>query len=317
MNPTLNSLISQHYGIQINKLTLIDSHFGTEIYLLESEAEKYIVKSLPLYFDDINHEGHITEYLLDKGIPVAKLLKTNSGEYSVKTEKVLFHLQDFIDGETLNLNTAPDWFLSKSSDLLGKIHNVLGGYKELKTNFGGNFFAKNTVNKAIERYKKELDTADKKNTLLISTLERRLEHLNRIWEFDIDTTRLTYANSHGDYHIGQIITKNQELTVIDWTSACRLPVALEIMMSYVTADLRCSDGKINSDNLKRYTEIYSKHFQISKYDIEIMPYVFYFQQILCHYDPPYDNVADSYKPMCDLINRYTDWLYDNVEKLII
>lgn len=47
----------------------------------------------------------------------------------------------------------------------------------------------------------------------------------------------------------------------------------------------------------------------------MMPYVLYFQQIMCHYAPPYDNIPDEYKPLCKLINNYTNWLYENVETL--
>ena len=58
---------------------------------------------------------------------------------------------------------------------------------------------------------------------------------------------------------------------------------------------------------------YSKYFTLNNYDIQIMPYILYFQQLMCHYEPPYSNVADTYKPMCNLINNFTKWLYENVE----
>ena len=44
----LNELITANYGIKINKLNLVDSYLGTEIYLAESDDGRYIVKLLPL-----------------------------------------------------------------------------------------------------------------------------------------------------------------------------------------------------------------------------------------------------------------------------
>jgi len=69
---------------------------------------------------------------------------------------------------------------------------------------------------------------DEKTILLY---EEQISHLCRISEFCIDTTELTYANSHGDYHISQAIIDKNKISIIDWASACKLPICLEIMTS--------------------------------------------------------------------------------------
>jgi Ser/Thr protein kinase RdoA (MazF antagonist) len=313
----LKKLILDNYSLEVSSLTLIDSHFGTEIFLLESDKGKYIVKTLPLYVEDVENEGYITEFLFNNDISVARLLKSNDGKYLVKTSDMQFHVQEFIEGETLKINTAPDWFLDKTADLLGKIHKVLQGYGELKINFGEDFFNASTIDGAIRYYSDKLDNAlQQKDSSLIKALEERIRHLKRLSSFDIDVSKMTYTNSHGDFHLGQIITQNKNITVIDWTSACRVPVSLEIITSYVTSDPECKYGKIDCNRLKKYINEYSKHTALNEYDLLIMPYIYYFQQIICHYTPPYDvNVAESYKPICDLINRSTNWLYQNIETL--
>ena len=93
------------------------------------------------------------------------------------------------------------------------------------------------------------DAVKQENSSLIFLLEERIKHLERISEFDIDADKLTYSNYHGDFYIGQTIVKNQDITVIDWTSACRMPIALEVIMSYVFADPECKGGKIDSNRL--------------------------------------------------------------------
>jgi len=39
----LKELIQDNYSLEVKSLALLDSHFGTEIYLLESNDNKYIV----------------------------------------------------------------------------------------------------------------------------------------------------------------------------------------------------------------------------------------------------------------------------------
>ena len=312
----LHDLITANYGLKINDLKLMDSYFGTEIYLVEANDGKYIVKVLPLFVPGLENEGLITDFLFSNGIPVARLLKTKNNRYAVKTDKTQFHMQEYIEGKVYKVNTAPEWLMESSAYIIGKIHAVLQNYGELRVNFGADFFR---IENALERqqyYANQLrEVTDTSNASLISALEERIKHLNRISAFDIDTEKLTYANSHGDFYIGQIIAKDKKITVIDWTSACKLPAALEVVMSYVFAAPECKSGKINIDGLKRYINHYSQYFHLNDYDIKTMLRLFYFQQIMCHYSPPYDNIPETYKPVCQLINCFTDWLYHNMENL--
>lgn len=309
----LSKLISDNYTLELKELKLIDSHFGTKIFLAQTNKGKYIVKTLPSGSEDMENEGHITEYLYNNGISVPRLLKTNIGTYHVETEKFQFHIQEFIEGETLKVNTAPEWFLEKSANIIGKVHNVLKDYRKLKTNFDGVFFDKSNVKGSINHYSEKLNDSIKVNDKKL--ISERIDHLERILLFDIDPSKLTYSNSHGDFHIGQIIADSENLTVIDWTAACRLPVCLDIITPYVFSSPECRDGKINGDGLKRFISNYSKYFSLNDYDIKIMPYLFYYQQIICGYSPPYDGIPETYIPICKLINNFTKWLYENVETL--
>ena len=146
----LNKLITENYGIYVNELLLIDSHFGTEVFIAETEKGKFIVKTLPLYVKGVENEGFITNFLINQGISVAKLLRTNNGQYHVKTDEIQFHVQDYIEGKTLAVNTAPEWFIEKSAYVLGQIHNVLKNYENLDISFGKEFFTKSNVMKTKE-----------------------------------------------------------------------------------------------------------------------------------------------------------------------
>jgi Ser/Thr protein kinase RdoA (MazF antagonist) len=312
----LNELLTANYDIEINNLNLVDSYFGTEIYFAESDNGRYIVKLLPLSVPGFEKEGHLTEFLYKNGIPVARLLKTKNGGHAVKTDNTQFHVQEFIEGDVFKVNTAPEWLVEGSARILGKIHAVLQNYHELSINFGEDFFRKENAMERKQYYIDQLNEATNiENTSLNIAFEERIKHLERISAFNIKPEKLTYANSHGDFYIGQIIIKDEKITVIDWTSACKLPAALEVVMSYVFAAPECKHGRISGDGLKQYIEHYSQHFHLNDYDIMIMPRLFYFQQIMCHYPPPYDSIPDMYKQVCKLINSFTGWLYKNTEML--
>ena len=310
-------LIESNYELDVTNIALLDSHFGTDIYLVCTLDGKYIAKVLPLYFENVNKEGFITEYLFSQGLKVARLLRSKTGNYVVKCKDFQFTIQEYIEGETLAINTAPEWFIEKSAKFLGKTTYLLKDYSQLQLRFGKDFFSVKTAMKKKQLYEKELITAiSAENHEVIPLWEEQIRHLNRIAVFDINTDKLTYANSHGDYHIGQIIVKNSDITVIDWTSACRLPVCLDIITSYVFASPTCAEGAIDAEGLKKYIGSYAKYFPITEYDIKAMPYVLYFWHCICNYRPDeLEDIAQSYQPIAKLVYNMLNWLYDHVEEL--
>ena len=301
--------------MEIKDLKLIEGNF-CEIYSMQTNKGKYAVKTLDIGGHNMEQEGHLTKHLYDNGINVARLLKTNRNMYHVETENMQFHVQEFIEGKTWKANTAPEWFLEKCAATIGKVHAILKDYDELKSPMSDHFLNKNIINHLKNHFEGKLnEAADKKDKKLIPLLQERVRYLERVSLFDIDTTKLTYSNSHADFHIGQMITSGENLTVIDWTSACRMPVCLEVIRSYVFASPECRYGEINSDELKRYIDHYLKYFSLNEYDIQMMPYVFYFQHMIWNYSPPYDDIPESYTLICELIQNFTKWLYENVEIL--
>ena len=310
-------LIEENYNLSVSDTVLLDKHFGTEIYLINTDSGKYIVKVLPLFIRNVNNEGIITEYLHNHGLKVAGLLKNNEGNYVVKTSEFQFTVQHFIEGETLSVNTAPDWFMKKSADFLSQTALLLKDYEGLPTRFGKDFFSAKTVRRKIRQYKKELARAKRAdNTDMISRWKNQLRHLKRISKIHIDTKKLTYTNSHGDYHIGQVIVKKHNFTVIDWSSACRLPICLDIITSYVFASPTCAEGRIDAEGLKKYIRQFTERFPLKEYDIKTMPYVLYFWHCMCNYRPDeLANIPESYQQIAKLINNVLNWLYNHAEEL--
>lgn len=310
-------LIECHYDLKVSDMRLLDEHFGTEIYLINAGTQKYIVKALPLCFENVEEEGLITEYLYNRSYKVARLMKSRDGSYVIRMPEFQFTVQEYIEGKTLPINSAPKWFLEKSADYLGKVTMALRDYGPLPLRFGRDFFAADTAIKKKEQYIGELEKAKESGDQKIALIwEEQIRHLERISKFRIDTDKLTYANSHGDYHIGQVIMKDQDFTVIDWSSACRLPVCLDVITSYVFASPKCSEGVVDAEELNQYIQAYAKRFPLREYDIKAMPYVLYFWHCVCNYRP--DELAcisETYKPIASLIQKLLNWLYAHVEEL--
>ena len=311
------NIIENNFNLRVCDIQLLDKHFGTELYLIKTDVGKYIVKVLPLYMENVKNEGELTEYLYNHGIKVARFLKSKDNAYVIKTPEYQFTVQQFIDGESLSVNTAPDWFISKSADFLGQTASLLKDYEGLSLRFGKDFFSTKTVRRKLWQYKKELVKAKKANEIKIVPIwEEQIKHLKRISKFHIDAKKLTYANSHGDYHIGQAIIHNNDFTVVDWSSACRLPICLDVITSYVFSSPTCATGEIDADGLKKYIREFTEKFPLTEYDIKAMPYVLYFWHCMCNYRPDeLADIPDSYKEIAKLINNLLNWLYDNVEEL--
>lgn len=308
--------INDSYGIDIYNMKLFERHFGTEIYTTDIGGARLFIKIYPAFLNGAENEGNISNFLIENGIRTPRFLQTANGEHYVKNDNVIITVQEFVEGETFEVNTAPDWFMDEFAKLLAKINLALSGYGgKLPVRFDAGFFAIEVAAGKKDQLAAEFDMLSEKAEEGLKTRYReQIKHLARIGEFYIDTSRLTYVPSHGDYHIGQAIVKGKDITVVDWASACRLPVCLDLITSFVFSSFKAKYGVIDATSLKRYIESYTTHSALSDYDIAAMPYVFYFWHTMCNYSPQ-EEIAESYMPIANLIRNTQNWLYDNADKL--
>lgn len=308
--------IEDNYDMRLTDIQHLDSHFGTEIYLITTDIGKYIAKVMPMCIE-VDNEGPVTEYLRVCGMKVPRIIKNCRGEYVTKISELQLTIQSYIEGKVLSLNSAPDWFIIRSAEFLGKTVVFLKDYGELPLRFGKDFFSPENAKEKARQYMAESvklkENGDFETALLF---DEQVRHLLKIAELGIDTEKLTYSASHGDYHIGQVLLRDGDLSVIDWSSVCRLPICLELATSYVFASPTCADGTIDVKGLKGYIHVFEKYAHLSEYDIKAMPYVLYFWHCMCNYSPyEYADMAESYRPVARLIQKMLAWLYEHVDEL--
>ncbi|MFQ6044097.1 MAG: phosphotransferase, partial [Candidatus Poribacteria bacterium] len=245
-------------------------------FLLKEFQSKYSV-------DDVKIEPKITYFVRTRGIPAANFIRTIAGEYVWQFRNRAFHLQEFVEGTIFPKNAAPDWLLRNSAILLGQIHRVLLNFPLMKEGFGPEWFSRWDVDESKQRYSILIKAAEQlprgeKREKILADLHYKIENLSKAACVCIAPDRLTRRNSHGDYHILQLICGVSSVrAIIDFSSACRLPVIFEIIRSYTYADPKCANAQIDVSNLKKYVILYLKNGELNRYDLEMMPYLYYLQ----------------------------------------
>jgi hypothetical protein len=313
----LIQLIRQNFDIEITKIEILIDHTYSKVYLLESVKAKYVLKEMGAN-NKLENESELNKHLMSKGIKVPKIYHTTTGNHIIYNNELMYILYEFIEGKMYDLNTAPDWYLVKQIQTLGKIQNALKDYKQLPLLFGPgqDFFIKEKYKRNKQSILEKISQAEKQNDIiLITALNERLKHIKRVSCFEIDCDKLTYVNSHGDFYMNQIIVRNNELVTIDWTHPHYLPACNEVMMSYIYAAPECKDGTITINKFKPYLWEFLKYTSLNRYDLQIMPYLMYYYCVFCSFMPPYDNLPIDYFKIANHTDKLANWLYNNVENL--
>ena len=274
---------------------------------------------------EINHpeaEPELCEYLLRKGIPVCQFLRNKEGKFlTVDGNGRQFHVQRFIEGKVYDLNTAPDWLLTESAQMLGRIHAALKECSGLPIGIGSDFLKYMTPERALESYRCSLSIAESRGDLdNVADLEYRIDLMQRFPAYRFDLDELTCCATHGDYFISQIICGDNKInSVIDWTTACVHPVVWEIVRSYVYAAPSCKEGQIDIDEFLRYVAEYRKVTPLNEYDLRCMVRLFYYQIAVCdYYGQYYTSTADNrhiYLHQAVFSTKLLRWFESHVETL--
>lgn len=304
----IEDLIKKNYNIgNIKEINKVLEGASSECFHIITENKEYILKDVEMIFK--NHpedEPLINNILLKRGVCVSEFYKNKENKYLLEYHGHTFHLQSFIRGKILEVNTAPPWFMKESAEILGKIHKALEDIPVLSSGIGKEFFSFITPESAKMSYEKSLQRAIENNeSQNIIDLKYRISLLEKIKDIKLEMNKFTYKNTHGDYFISQIICGENSINgIIDFTSACIHPACWEVIRSYSYADPKCIDGTIDFDNLVKYIKDYMKYSSLNKYDIKMMPYLYYYQLAVSDYFSQYYESNNSNK---EVLCYYAHW----------
>ena len=151
-------IVTNDYGllgiIQINYINRGTSN----IFQVIVNDKKYILKEFhsERTIEYIEKEINIINFLSIKGISVPRYIQLKNGEYYTKYQDRIIIMQEFIEGEVLEDNSANHEQLIKSAKLLGKLIKTLEEYPDLDDeDIINQKFSKRYLLDAIEKIKIE------------------------------------------------------------------------------------------------------------------------------------------------------------------
>ena len=318
----IQEIVKRQYDIDVWECKKLTAGAGSNTFFLATDAGKYILKNANANeANNPQNEPALCEHLSKKGLPVSEFIRNIHGEYLWTHGGGRYHMQKFIEGETLEWHTAGKALLDASAQTLAKIHVALEDYPPLPVGIGEKFFQHMTPGNAMESYKKSYRHARRiGDCASAEDLEFRIGLMKRFSVPPIRLGMLTRKNTHGDYFISQLICGGDKINaVIDWTTAGIHPVVWEIIRSYIYAAPECKNGNISPTRLIAYVGQYLKYAGLTAYDIKMMPYVFYYQISVCdYYNQYYQSAADNrdiYLRQAVLSTKLMRWFDKNIDAL--
>lgn len=282
------NFVKEEYGINVTNIKIINRG-SANIYSLNND--EYILKEFQSKYtkEEIEKEITIINHLKKDDIKVPSYIKTiNDTYYSLYKNKVII-IQEFIEGYTLDRNEGNYEQTIECAKVYGMIVKSLENL-DILLPLNDLSFSKENLTKGIEKHQKLLKSIDDKKddeTLKIKKdLEEKIDMIKDISKKNIfvDTKKLTIKNTHGDFNVLQFIYKNDHInSVIDFVSACRMPVVWELIRSYSYIDKDVKNGIFNLDTFNDYIKEFNKYVKLNEYDLKYMSYIYLIQLLSSTY----------------------------------
>ncbi len=286
-NNIIKDLLKKKYNIKVEKVEKLNRG-SANIYSLNDNT--YVLKEFQSKYtkEEIIKEINVINHLRKDKLSVPEYIPTIDGNYYITYKGKTIILQKYIDGYTIESNTASQEQMLESSRELGKIVKSLKSLKyKLPINDVSSWYSVETINEGIEKHKDLIKMANGEyKDKIIKDLTEKIEMMEYVKEnVDLsDMDKLTILNTHGDYSILQFIYKDEKINaIIDFVSACKMPVVWEVIRSYSYIDKKAKDGKININNLIAYVKEFNKYVKINKYDVKYMTYLYMIQILTSTY----------------------------------
>lgn len=280
----VSGLLYQNYGISM--ISMIRLELGSaNCFRIFDGSVYYFLKEFQSGFseDKVIREANLLDHLSAAGIPTAHFYKTVTGEYTIQYQGHVICLEKYVEGQAYDYNDLPPELLGQVGAMLGKIHCALSDYP-LPMSMDDRWISSYSADRLIAEFDNLIAAAgiwaeEKYKKQIVDDLQYRKKLAVRLENCKRYFADITYCSSHGDYQGCQLIFDGNAIkAVIDFSSASCLPVAWEIMRSFVQSYRPCiDDAKVDVVALCDYVREYMKHAPISKQDLIAMPYVYLFQ----------------------------------------
>lgn len=283
------NFVKEAYGLEVTDVKKVDRG-SANIYSLNND--KYILKEFQSRYtkEEIDKEIAVINHLKKHGIQVPVYIETLNKEYNCVYKERTIIIQEFIDGETLNNNEGNYEQTIECAEIYGKIVSSLEDLPiELPSSDISGWYSKESFETGIKKHEDllpMLDESDETDMKIKKDIEEKLEMIKTVRDtLDFsEMANLTIKNTHGDYNLLQFIYKEGKVAaVIDFVSACKMPIVWELIRSYSYIDSEAKDGEFNLDTFVKYVKTFNKYVKLNKYDLKYMTYIYLIQILNSNY----------------------------------
>lgn len=318
----LVEVIKKEYNIDVFHVEKLNRG-SANLYSLNKN--KYVLKEFQSKYtkEEINKEIIVINHLKKDGVSVPEYIPTLNNEYSFVYKNKIVIMQKYIRGYVMESNSADYNQIIESAENLGKIVKSLSTLKiELPTNDVSSWYSDETILESIEKQKKLLQKISieeypqiyKDLTYKISILESIKNNL----DFS-EMPNLTIMNTHGDYSVLQFIYEKGKIsTIIDFVSACKMPVVWEVIRSYSYIDPKAINGELNINNLIDYVKKFTEYVSLNEYDFKYMAQLYLIQLLTSTFGYKQyieDNSKQNLLNFAFFRTKLCKYLYENSEKI--
>lgn len=308
----ISDLLKKNYGISVVSVQKLELG-SANCYRISDGDRYYFLKEFQSSFLDIKiiQEANLLNYLSTTDIPTTRFYKTIDNEFVIHYQNHVICVEEYIEGQTYGYDGLPSHLLSQAGRMLGKLHASLKDYP-LPLDMSDKYLASFSAGNMIAQYDTLIDIAKSKShdenaVRIIDDLQYKKRLAIRCEEYIKYYNGVTYCSTHGDYQGCQLIFDGKEVkAVIDFSSACTLPVTWEIMRSFVQSSKQCrNSASVDIDAFCSYVREYIKFFKLKKTDMISMPYVYLFQLARSKYG--YTQYLNSDSPDRESLLQFAFW----------
>jgi len=319
-NQRITEQLKLHYNLIVQDVCQL-AMGSANCYVVSSDSQKYFLKEFQKGFtlEDLAREATLADFLIEQGIPTAKFYRTKEGHPGFLYNDTLICLEEYLEGTTYEYNDFPKEMLPELAMLLGKIHRVMRNYP-LPSDMDKEWLDRLSPEKMAAGYDKLIGIAQKKSEdpnfqRILADLQYKKRLVLRSEDFKKYYDGVTYCPTHADYQGCQLICQEDHIkAVIDFSSARNLPIAWEIMRSYVQSCEQCrKTATIDIDSFCEYVNYYMQFAPLTERDLVSMPYVYLFQLCISQYGYKQYLLTDSEAK--DSLLQFAFWRTDICREL--
>lgn len=259
----LKSLLKKNYGILVKALTPLNGFYDKN-YKITTANFDYFVK---IYgFDKLASIKFQLDFLskcFKSGLPVAKVIQTNSNTSYFKIDKTYGILQEFLDGEQLRNIKINHNIVTNIGFILGSIHKL-----SHRSNFVGKKWKKYQWD--LAQFNLVMKDYSKIKTIFPSSISDLINEVMTEWKSNKEKLlKLRNGAIHNDFQGRNIlVTKGNNISIVDFGDAINSWYVADIAISLAHI---CFATEQPSVFIKSFLQGYQKQFKLLKLEKKYLP----------------------------------------------